>query len=227
MGLVLTTSPAVTVGVIAVVGSLALVGGSAGYRAGKVTEGGGVEISEFLERKLARRFQTFDFDGDGRLERSDFESSAMRVADEFGHSVDSPARQRLLQLSLGLWEHLVSVADSDRDGTIDLDEYKKAFADGLLETEGSFGQGYRPFLDALMAVVDTDGNGVLGVDEYVGWTGALMRLPESDAREIHRRLDTDGDGFVTVQELLQAIHDFYFDDNPDGVGSWLLGPLPD
>lgn len=186
-----------------------------------------MEISEFLERKLVRRFQTFDFDGDGQIERSDFEASAGRVADEFGHSEDSPARQRLLELSLGLWDHLVSVADSDRDGTISLDEYKKAFINGLLETEGSFEQGYRPFLDALMAVVDTNGNGMLDVDEYVGWTGALMRLPEADAREIHRRLDTDGDGFVTTQELLQAIHDFYFDDDPNGVGSWLLGKLPD
>jgi Ca2+-binding EF-hand superfamily protein len=188
---------------------------------------GVVELNEFLERKLVRRFQTFDFDGDGQIERSDFETSAGRVADEFGHSADSPARQRLLELSLGLWDHLVSVADSDREGTIGLDEYKKAFANGLLETEASFEQGYRPFLDALMVVIDTDGNGMLDVDEYVGWTGALMRLPEADAREIHRRLDTDGDGFVTTQELLQAIHDYYFDDNPDGVGSWLLGRLPD
>jgi Ca2+-binding EF-hand superfamily protein len=188
---------------------------------------GVVELNEFLERKLVRRFQTFDFDGNGQIERSDFEVSAGRVADEFGHSADSPARQRLLGLSLQLWDHLVSVADADRDGTISLDEYKKAFADGLLETEASFEQGYRPFLDALMAVIDTDGNGMLDVDEYVGWTGALMHLPEADAREVHRRLDTDGDGFVTTQELLQAIHDFYFDDDPNGVGSWLLGRLPD
>jgi hypothetical protein len=27
-------------------------------------------------------------------------------------------------------DHLASVADSDRDGTISLDEYKKAFANG-------------------------------------------------------------------------------------------------
>jgi hypothetical protein len=108
-----------------------------------------VEISEFLERKLARRFQTFDFDDNGQIERSDFETSAGRVADEFGHSADSPARQRLLELSLGLWDHLDSGADSDRDS------------------------------------------------------------------------------FITTPDLLQAIHDFYFDDNPDGVGSWLLGQLPD
>jgi EF hand len=59
------------------------------------------------------------------------------------------------------------VADSDRDGTITLNEYKKAFANGLLETEASFEQGYRPFLDAIMAVADTDGNGMLDADEHV------------------------------------------------------------
>ncbi|MGB7798576.1 MAG: EF-hand domain-containing protein [Pseudonocardiaceae bacterium] len=186
-----------------------------------------MQVSNFLDRKLTRRFRTFDFDGDGRIEHSDFANSAARLADEFGHSADSPARQRLMELSLRLWEHLASVADADRDGTIDLDEYKQAFANGLLETEDSFEQGYRPFLDAIMAVADTDGDGMLNVDEYVGWTGALMHLPEADARECHRRLDTDGDGLVTTQDLLQAIHDYYFDDDPNGVGSWLLGRLPD
>jgi hypothetical protein len=38
-------------------------------------------------------------------------------------------------------------------------------ANGLLETERSFEQGNRPFLDALMAVIDADGNGMLDVDK--------------------------------------------------------------
>lgn len=198
-----------------------------GIRSAGLTRWGVVEISEFLDRKLTRRFQTFDFDGDGRIERSDFEASAARLADEFGHGVDSPARQRLVGLSLGLWDHLVSVADTDRDGTVDVGEYKRAFASGLLETEASFEEGYRPYLDAIMAIADTDGDGMLNADEYVRWTGSLMNLPEVDAREAHRRIDTDGDGIITTQDLLQAIHDYYFDDNPDGVGSWGLGPLPD
>ena len=93
-----------------------------------------MQVSNFLDRKLTRRFRTFDFDGDGRIEHSDFANSAARLADEFGHSASSPARQRLMELSLRLWEHSASVADADRDGTIDLDEYKQAFANGLLET---------------------------------------------------------------------------------------------
>ena len=186
-----------------------------------------MEISEFLDRKLTRRFETFDYDGDGLIQRSDFERSAESCADEFGHSAESPARQRLLQLSLDLWDHLASVADTGGDGTITVDEYKQAFARGLLETEASFEQGYRPFLQAIMAVADTDGDGRLDAGEHVRWTGSLMHLPEADAREVVRRIGTDGDGFITTDELLQAIHDYYFDENPEGVGSFLLGPLPD
>ncbi|MBF6222890.1 EF-hand domain-containing protein [Nocardia abscessus] len=185
-----------------------------------------MEISEFLTRKLERRFATFDFDGDGRIERSDFDSSARAVAAEFGHEPDSPAAHQLLQLSLQLWGRLASVGDVDIDGSVDLSEYKQAFAEGLLVTEESFEQGYRPFLSAIMAIADVDGDGKLTVEDYVRWTGALMHLPADDAREIHRRLDTDGDGFVTTDDLLQAIYDYYFDENPEGVGSWLLGKLP-
>lgn len=185
-----------------------------------------MEISEFLTRKLERRFETFDFDGDGRIQRSDFENSAGALAAEFGHEPDSPAAQRLLHLSLQLWGRLSSEGDVDIDRSVDLAEYQQAFAEGLLVTEESFEQSYRPFLEAIMAIADADSDGTLNAEEYVRWTGALMHLPADDARECHRRLDTDGDGVITTDDLLQAIHDFYFDENPAGVGSWLLGKLP-
>ncbi|RDI46390.1 EF-hand domain-containing protein [Nocardia mexicana] len=185
-----------------------------------------MEIGNFLRRKLERRFQTFDFDGDGRIERADFATSATALADECGLGADSPDRKRLLELSLGLWELLAQAADTTGDGTIDLHEYQRAFADGLLVTEETFEQGYRPFLETIVAIADTDGSGRLDAEEHVRWTGALMHLPEADAREIHRRLDTDGDGQIGTDDLLTAIHDYYFDDDPDGVGSWLLGRLP-
>src|SRR5215813_5812623 len=113
-----------------------------------------MEISEFLDQKLAWRFRTYDNDGDGYIEREDFELAAERTGEEFGHAPDSPARQRLTELLLGLWNHLATVADADQDGRVSEAEYKAAFAAGLLETRESFDEGYVPFIDTLMDVVD-------------------------------------------------------------------------
>ncbi|MGH8888074.1 MAG: EF-hand domain-containing protein [Egibacteraceae bacterium] len=184
-----------------------------------------MEISTFLDRKLARRFKTYDNDGDGFIEREDFEQAAARMGEAFGHGPDSPARQRLADLCLQLWRQLATVADVDDDGRIGEAEYKAAFAAGLLETPQSFDEGYVPFLDAIMDIADTDSDGKLDVDEHVRWTGSLMNLPEVDAREGFRRLDQDADGSVTTHDLLEAIREYYFNDDPESFGSWLLGPL--
>lgn len=182
-------------------------------------------MNHFLDRKLSKRFLTFDDDRNGFIEQSDFEMSVARLAEEFGHQPESPARQHLLEVCLGLWEHLLEVADTNTDGRISEAEYKAAFALRLLETSEAFDQGYMPFLSAIMDIVDQDGDGKLTVTDEIRWTGAMMHLSEQDAREVFRRLDQDADGFITTRDLLEAIRGYYFDDSPDSPGYWLLGPL--
>lgn len=184
-----------------------------------------MEVSEFLDRRLSRRFRTYDDDGDGFLEKEDFAAASSRLAAEFGRGPESQEAQRFEALCLALWEHLVAVADSDGDGRISEDEYKDAFARGMLETEESFDGAYLPFLEALVALVDVNRDGVIDVEEHIRWTGALMRLPEADARTAFAGVDHDGDGHVTTAELLEAIRGYYFDESPDGPGNWLLGNL--
>jgi hypothetical protein len=40
-----------------------------------------------------------------------------------------------------------------------------------------------------------------------------------------RKLDTSGDGTLTVDELVAAARDFYLSDEPDAVGNWLFGDV--
>ncbi|GLF93086.1 EF-hand domain-containing protein [Streptomyces yaizuensis] len=183
------------------------------------------QIGPFLERRLRRRFATYDTDGDGFVQRHDFETAVDRLGVAFGLGPQAAPLVRLRALSLGLWEHLSQAADTGRDGRISEEEYQVAFAAGLLVTPRTFDASYGPFLDAIMDIADRDGDGRLTRDEQVRWTGALMGMAEGDAREVFGRLDTDGDGLIGREDLLGAIRAYYFDEDPHGPGSWLLGPL--
>jgi Ca2+-binding EF-hand superfamily protein len=180
-------------------------------------------ISEFLDRRLSKRFRTYDDDGDGFIAKDDFDAASRRLGAEFGHAPESAAWQRFDALCTGLWEHLVEVADTDGDGRISEAEYKDAFARGMLETKESFDAAYVPFLEALLELIDVDQDGRIDIDDEIRWTGSLMRLSEPEARNAFAHLDHDGTGYITTGQLLDAIRAYYFDENPDGPGSWLLG----
>ena len=183
------------------------------------------KIDNFLDRRLARRFQAHDHDGNGYLQREDFELSAIRMSEEFGHGLESPARKKLLAISLGLWDHLRKVADFNSDGRISLDEYKKAFAAGLLETPESFDQGYVPYINAVIDIADQDHDGKLTESEEIRWMSSLMGVPVEVSRAAFHRIDKDHDGFITASELTEAIRGYYHDNTPDSPGHWLLGSL--
>ncbi|MFI6095814.1 EF-hand domain-containing protein [Lentzea sp. NPDC051213] len=184
-----------------------------------------MEITVFLDRKLSRRFETYDRDQDGYIDRSDFEQAASRTTAAFGLSDDDLRAKRFQEQLLGVWDHLSAVTDSNDDGRISLAEYKKGFARGVLGRPEAFDDVYVPYLDALMAVADHDGDGQLGVGDHVRWSRALMNVSEADARAVHARLDHDGDGLVGTEDLLAAIRAYYFSEDPEGPGAWLLGPL--
>lgn len=147
------------------------------------------------------------------------------MAEEFGHGPESSARQKLVELSLGLWDHLRKVADLDADERISLAEYKTAFAAGLLETPESFNQGYVPYVQAVVDIADQDGDGKLTVTDEIRWMGTLMNVSEQDAREGFHRIDKDNDGFISVGDLVESIRGYYFDESPNSPGHWLLGSL--
>ncbi len=183
------------------------------------------QMTNFLERKLVRRFRAHDHDGNGFLQRHDFERAAVRMAEEFGHGPDSPARQKLVEISLGLWEHMQKVADLNTDGRISLNEYRAAFAAGMLETPETFHQNYVPYINAVLDIADIDRDGKLTVSDEVRWMGSLMNVPEQVCRDAFSRIDKDKDGFITVDDLVETIRGYYFDESADSPGHWLLGSL--
>jgi Ca2+-binding EF-hand superfamily protein len=174
-------------------------------------------VSEFQRRKVAAVFGAMDVNGDGYLERSDFEALAARWTEERGHGPGSEGHDRLTALTTRWWELLL--AASGNDDRIPLDE-APALVDRLatmLETLGNTAA-------AMFEAVDENADGWISADEYhrliQTWIGRAI-----DTDEVFARLDLDGDGQLSNREFIELWTQFWAGDDPDEPGTWVFGKL--
>jgi Ca2+-binding EF-hand superfamily protein len=176
-------------------------------------------LSELQKRKLTALFNAHDKDGNGLLEKGDWEAFAKSVCEGLGLALDSPDGKEAYAQTMAGWG--AAAAGRGDDAKISLDEFVGSYAItiGNKELYDRLVAGYGDFLFGLW---DTDGDDKLAYDEWVRLT-ACYGVGEEAAQDSARRLDDDGDGYLTTQELLQAIDEFFGDD-PDAPGNWLFGP---
>ncbi len=179
-------------------------------------------LSDLQQKKLTRYFRVYDVDDDGRLARPDFERVVENVRALYGVDEESSTHRRLRDGYLVRWESLRKSADADRDGGVDLVEWL-AWWDEVLSDEERYEGEVAVVTRTLFDIFDTDGDGVLGPDEFCNFYG-VYGLDSAMARQVFAALDMDGDGTVTRHELVAMAHEFYRSDDPDAPGNRLFGP---
>ncbi|MFD5826271.1 EF-hand domain-containing protein [Lentzea sp. NPDC060358] len=153
-------------------------------------------------------FRLFDRDGDGRLEQEDFESMAgdvVRAAPQSGEQAKIVMRDAFERY----WRTLVAELDTDRDGTISLDEFTAC----VLAPE-RFDDTVSEFAVALAALGDPDGDGLIERPVFV----SLMSAIGFDDDAIHALFDAFDPSpadEITVSTWVEGIKDFY---SPAKVG---------
>ena len=75
----------------------------------------------------------------------------------------------------------------------------------------------------LFTVFDTDEDGEIGPDEFVGSYG-VFGLGANLARSIFVEPDTNSDGIINREELLEIGRQFYRSDDPGSAGNMLFRP---
>ena len=184
-------------------------------------------ISDFLDRKLAKRFQAYDLDGNGVIERRDFALRVERMGNAFGRTPDDPELQRVAELNFALWDRLVAHCDANNDGKVSEAEFKEASLAGSLATVDSFEADYIPLITAALDIADADHDGKLTAAEFTLWAASLLNHSQPEIDEIIRHFDRDDDGLIARDVILAAIHEYFFNDSPDSAGSWVVDPFPD
>ncbi len=80
-------------------------------------------VSTEYERRIAARFATFDQDGNGYIDRADFNAAAKAVLNEFGTAARSEQGQALYAGGEAFWQGMAGIADRDGDQRITREEF--------------------------------------------------------------------------------------------------------
>ena len=176
---------------------------------------------ELPRKKFTHYFSILDRDGDGMLERSDFESIVGAVASARGLQEGSAEYGRLRDAVMDTWSHIEEFADPNGDGRATLDEWIQTL-DDTINNEDKYERYVTPFATGVFEMLDTDNDDEVGPDEYRQFF-SIFGVSTDASDEAFRRLDTNGDGRLTKSELLERVREFHTADDPNAPGNYLFG----
>lgn len=166
------------------------------------------------ERRIAVRFASFDQDGNGYISREDFTTAAAAVLAEFGVPARSEPGQALHLGAEAFWQGMAGIADRDGDQRITREEFVDGALKRLRDNPARFGEIARPFLRAVVAAADVDGDGATTLQEAERALRALG-VAEDSCGGAARSLDADGDGLIGEDEIVAAFAAYFTTPEPD------------
>jgi Ca2+-binding EF-hand superfamily protein len=182
-------------------------------------------MTPFQRKKQIHWFNMLDGNKDGFLERADFEVIGHRLATAMGHE-SGPIHDQIIAGWVSTWEHMQPDVDQNRDGRASLEEFLN-FEDRVIYQVSS--EEYTAYIGGnargMVALADLDQNGTLSQSEW-RWQFRGFEIDDSEADESFQHIDTNGDGQITVEELIEAWRQFHFSEDADAPGNWILGKPP-
>ncbi|MDX3377047.1 EF-hand domain-containing protein [Streptomyces cyaneofuscatus] len=167
------------------------------------------------ERKIAHRFAAFDQDGNGYIDRADFNAAAARLLTEFGTTARCDKGQALYTGAEAFWQGMAGIADVDGDQRVTREEFVGGAVKRLRDNPERFAEIARPFLRAAIAVADSENDGgrasVASVERALKVLGASAEIAGIAAQS----LDTDRDGLIAESDVVSALAVYFTVIEPD------------
>ncbi|MET9608099.1 EF-hand domain-containing protein [Streptomyces sp. NPDC006512] len=172
-------------------------------------------------RKINNSFQHIDVDNSGYAALEDMQGLGARLLTGLGVSPASERGRAVLDSFDTFWDGLLAVADENKDGRLSRDEFERSMIVNFVDGD-RFDALFEPAARAVVTALDLDGDGQVDQQEFKVFQDAFGRT-EAHAATAFAKLDRDGDGQLTVTELLTATREYYTSADPDAVGNFLFG----
>ncbi|MFD5420943.1 EF-hand domain-containing protein [Streptomyces sp. NPDC127069] len=177
---------------------------------------------DLLRRKFEHRFDLLDTDHDGYISQADFTALADRLIHGTGEPDRSPKSRALRDSKAHYWKSLTELVAADGSGRVS----REAFATGLgrCPDTSRISDMVRPSIEADLALADRNDDGTVDIAEFTSLYQAIG-VPGTEAEEIFRVLDRDGDGALTVDEWLTSAMEFFTSTDSTAPGNRILGRI--
>ncbi|MUL42037.1 EF-hand domain-containing protein [Streptomonospora sp. PA3] len=155
--------------------------------------------------RLNERFAFWDNNGDGTIDRSDFEAEAREIMRNLGEDDTTPRGRAVFDAYTQMWDYLASKAGKS---SLNADEFAAvAEAEIISQGDAGFSRVLRPTIRAIVDLLDNDGDGRVSPDEFKRWLDAVG--VSTNTQSIFQSIDTNGNGYLTVDELMAAVRDYH------------------
>lgn len=178
-------------------------------------------LTELQTRKLTRGFILFDLDQNGVMDRQDCELVVRATTHAMGYAPGSAEYTTYYNEYMTGWDALLVVGDSDGDQKLTLAEFCIAY-DKLMAQPEQFDAVILGFVKTAITLWDSNQDGKVSEEEYKNYL-LSVQVTEKEASDAFQRLDLNGDGYLSREELFENLKEYYFSDDPNARGNWFFG----
>jgi len=165
-------------------------------------------MSTIVQDRLERRFELWDTNHDGVIDRSDWEAEARSIVRGFGERENTPRAAALLSAYAHMWDYLAAQVGPHAT-SMSLEQFKQVSHEHIISKgDAGFATVLRPTIQAIVNLCDTDGDGRVNQSEFKSWLKAIGADSEISAA-LFNRVDINRDGYLTVDELVRAVQDYH------------------
>lgn len=181
-------------------------------------------LHDLQVQKFTRMFNFFDQDGDGVMELDDHLVIADRAQALRGFGANTSEAHTFRSKVTAIGTMFMDNMDRNDDGRVTLNEWLSFYDVILSAPREQYMNSVYGGIQMMLDIADADGDEKLSLIEYLIFITAFnVNYPDVPAN--FARLDSNGDGYISKDELMELMEQWHVSIDPADAGNYLTGPL--